>query len=90
MKAKNTLYRILQWALVEIRYEATEVKNNKIFAIAHTFHNLPLRLLKVSTEEEYEALLHEVEEMTKDNAGLTSLINHVKRMPKPGDTEQHQ
>ena len=79
MKSKETLYRILHWAFVEARYEATQVKNNKIFAISHTFHNLPLRLLTATSEEEYDALLAEVEAMTKDNPGLTGLVNHVKK-----------
>ena len=79
MKSKETLYRILFWALVEVRHEATEVKNHKIFAITHTFHNLPLYLLKATTEEDYEKLLAEVEEMTKDNEGLTGIVNHVKK-----------
>lgn len=65
--------------MVEIRSEAVEVKTNKIFAIAHTFHNLPLRLLAAKTEADYETLLAEVEEMTKDNEGLTGIVNFMKR-----------
>ena len=65
--------------MVEIRYEAVQVKNEKIFAISHTFHNLALRLLAAKTEADYESLLAEVDEMTKDNEGLTSIVNFMKR-----------
>ena len=86
MKAKNTLYGILHWAMVEIRLEAVDIKNNKIFAISHTFHNFPLRLSEAKTEADYEALLAEVEDMTKDNEGLTSIVNFMKR--RHGGDEQ--
>jgi hypothetical protein len=78
MKAEDILYRILHWALVEIRYEATQAKNHKIFAISDLLHNLPLHLLRAQKEDDYKALLTNLEEITKDNEGLTELIDHVK------------
>lgn len=86
MKAEDTLYRILHWALVEIRYEATQVKNDKILSIAHTLHNLPLYLLSAETEDDYEALLSNLEEATKNDEAWTSLINHVKGSMKAHDS----
>lgn len=82
MKAEDILYRILHWALVEIRYEATQVKNNKIIAIAHTLHNFPLYLLDAKNEDDYKALLAKLEEATKDDEAWTSLINHAKGSTK--------
>lgn len=78
MKAEDTLHRILHWALVEIRNEATQIENDKIRAIAHTLHNVPLYLLHAKSEDDYEALLAKLEEITKDDEAWTGLINHVK------------
>ena len=94
MEAKNVLYRILHWAFIEIRYEASQVneasqlKNNNIRALAHTLHNYPIYLLNAKNEEDYEALLAKLEEITKGDAAWTSLIKQAKKNIKaPGSNE---
>ena len=78
MKAEDTLYRILHWALLEIRDEAAQLKNDKILAIAHTLHNFPLYLLGARNEDDYKELLAKLEETTKDDDAWTNLINRAK------------
>ncbi|MBO0936482.1 hypothetical protein J2I47_08000 [Fibrella sp. HMF5335] len=88
MKAQDTLYKLLHWALVEIRYEATEVKSNKIFSISNALHNLPLQLLTLEQETDYETLLSELEEQIKNNEGLSGLLAHVRRTAKNHDQDK--
>jgi DNA repair exonuclease SbcCD ATPase subunit len=78
MKSKKILAKILHMALTDIRAEAKEVKNNKIFTIAQYLQNLPLKLSKAKTEDEYDAILADLEDMCKENAGMQSLVNQVK------------
>ena len=86
MKAEDILYQILHWALVEIRSEASQAKNSKILAIAHTLHNYPIYLLNAEKEDDYNALLAKLEEATKDDAAWTSLINQAKKRAKGHDS----
>ena len=80
--AKDTLYQILHWALVEIRDEATQTKNDKILAIAHTLHNFPLYLSDAKNEDDYKASLAKLEEATQEDEAWTSLINQAKGSTK--------
>ena len=82
MKAEDTLYQILHWALIEIRYEATQAKNSKILAIAHTLHNYPIYLLNAKNEDDYKASLAKLEEATQEDEAWTSLINQAKGSTK--------
>jgi len=51
MEARELIYRLLYYALLEIRVEAHEIQNGKIFHLADLFHNIPLQLDKVSRGE---------------------------------------
>ena len=94
MKAKDILYQILHWAFIEIRYEASEaneasqVKNDNIRALAHTLHNYPIYLLNAKTEDDYKALLAQLEEATKDDKAWISLINQAKKRAKKHDSDE--
>lgn len=51
MNSRESLHRLLYLALIEIRTEAHELGNKKIFHLADLFHNVPLRLENVLREE---------------------------------------
>ncbi len=80
MKSKKVLAKILYWALTEIRTEAKEIKNIKMFVMANTLCNLPLKLAKAETAIDYDAILAELESDCKDNAGMQHFIRQVKEM----------
>lgn len=54
MTTKETIHKLLYYALIEIRVEAYEAKQSKIFHLADLFHNVPLSL---ATTDDYDELL---------------------------------
>lgn len=88
MKAEETRYRILHWAFVEIRYQATQSQNDKIFALAHSLHNFPLYLLDVKTDDDDLAPFAKRETTPKDDDAWTSLSNHIKESLRPHDSDE--
>lgn len=77
--AKQTLYHLLHWAYVEVRYHAHEGHNQAAFDIANAVHNLPLQLLRIETDADYVALLTELETDWQGSMGLSQMLNHVKK-----------
>lgn len=63
MDAKEKVYKLLYQALLEIRLEAYDTKNKKIFQLADLFHDVPLKL-KGATEGSvtYEEVLRLIEQ----------------------------
>lgn len=78
MKSKEVLFKTLYWALTDIRYEAKESKQSKIFAVSHFLNNLPLELAKANNQADYDKLLAELEESIKDNNGMQKFLSEVK------------
>lgn len=63
MKTEEILHRLIYLALVEIRAEAYEIENKKIFAIADLLHTIPLQLERATKgEEEIENVLASLKE----------------------------
>lgn len=78
MKPKEVLYRSLYYALMEIRFEAAEAQNKSIFALSNFLHNLPLKLLKAKTEEDYAKILQDMELDVEKNKGLKAFLTQIK------------
>jgi hypothetical protein len=58
MDSRELCHRLLYLALVEMRVEAHNMKNNKVFHIADLFHNIPLQLEQAAKGElQYEEIL---------------------------------
>ena len=59
MDKKEFLYQLLYKAFLVIREEAYYIENEKIFKVSNFCHNLPLRLKKCETEQDFENLFNE-------------------------------
>jgi len=57
-KNKVYLYNLLSSALLQIREDAHESKNKKVFWISSLLHNLPKQLL--NEDADYEAILNKM------------------------------
>jgi hypothetical protein len=82
MKSKETLCRILYYALLEIRNDAYEDRNKKTFAISHALHNLPLKILNANSEEDFDKILTEFEANFSGNEGLNILLKQFRKKMK--------
>ena len=62
-KNREYLYKLLYSALIQIREDAYENKNKKVFWISDLLHNLPLKLLKddINYEEIFNNLRKDAE-----------------------------
>ena len=61
MEIREQVFRLMYIAFVEMRVEAYEKQNAKIFYIADIFHNVPLQLERVNKGEiTYEEVLSEI------------------------------
>lgn len=54
---KNLVHQLFYLALLEIREEAYETKNAKIFHLADLFHNIPLSLNQAEQAEKYDEIM---------------------------------
>lgn len=77
MDTKTTIHKLFYMAIVEIREEAYNIKNPKIFHLADLFHNVPLRL-EHADEQEYTELLNRVKEDAKEKNCQQWLDNAMK------------
>jgi hypothetical protein len=78
MSPKETIYKLLRLALIEIRHEAQnggDVKN--IAALSDLFHNIPSAL--AADDVNYEGLLDDLEAKVAGNAGLTRWLSHNRK-----------
>lgn len=57
MTSKTIIYKLLYYILLDIRIEAHETKNEKIFHLADLFHNTPLRLNIADNAESYDDII---------------------------------
>ncbi len=61
MEVREQLFRLMYIAFVEMRAEAYEKQNAKIFHIADIFHSVPLQIERVNKGEiTYEEVLSEI------------------------------
>jgi len=61
MEIREQLFRLMYVAFIEMRADAYEKNNSKIFHIADIFHTLPLQLERVSKGEiTYEEALSNI------------------------------
>ncbi len=57
-RSRETIHHLLYMALIEMRMEAYETENKKIFHLADLFHNIPLQLERVvAGERSYDEVL---------------------------------
>jgi hypothetical protein len=64
-KEREYLYKLMYSAFVQMREEAYERKDKKVYRICDLLHNVPLKLLKTDNKEGYKEMYQE-------------LINYVK------------
>lgn len=64
-KKKDYLYRLLYSALIQIRADAHQEKNKKLFWIADLLHNLPLELS--SDNPDFDDLFDKLEKVVHHN-----------------------
>lgn len=64
-KNKVYLYNLLFSGLIQIREDAHENKNKKVFWISNLLHNLPIQLLKEDVD--YERLFKKIVEDARHN-----------------------
>jgi len=57
MDSKTLINKLLYSILVEIRTEAYEAKNAKIFHLADISHNIPLQLNNVDKADNYDDIM---------------------------------
>lgn len=62
MIEQKILYRLIYESLLQVRAEANEIKNKKIYWITNLIHNLPLQLENAKTEQDYEQILEAIGE----------------------------
>jgi hypothetical protein len=87
MNQRELCHRLLYLALIELRAEAHEIKNSKVFHIADLFHNIPLQLEKAAKGElQYEELLVWLENRAIQN-GCEEWLNNLIKNEKTKDTQ---
>ncbi len=60
LTAKEILFQILRFAILEIRVHAVDSQPQPIIDLANLTHNLPQRLKKAEGESDYQAILDEM------------------------------
>jgi hypothetical protein len=79
MNQRELCHRLFYSALIELRAEAHEIKNSKVFHIADLFHNIPLQLEKAAKGElQYEEILAWLENRAIQNGCQEWLYNLIK------------
>ncbi len=79
MEIREQLFRLMYIAFVEIRIEAYEKENAKIFHIADIFHTVPLQLERVNKEEiTYEEVLSEIRNKSVEK-GFDELFENLMK-----------
>jgi hypothetical protein len=59
---KQLIYRLLYQVLIEIREESHLKENKKIHALSNLMHNVPLKLLKAESDDDFRTILKKIEE----------------------------
>ncbi len=77
MESKYFLYNLLYFCLVDIRAEAYNVQSNKITWTSGLVHNLPLKLLRAKSEEDFEMILDDLEKAIKHD-NMEEWLSFVK------------
>jgi hemerythrin len=80
IKSKEILFKLLYYSLLEMRFEAVELKHNKLFTMTNALHNLPLKLLNAQTEAAFDTILAEMSASFEHDSykGMLHLLNQVK------------
>lgn len=74
MGSKETLYRYLHLALIDIRHEANKIESVKVAALSDLFHNLPSAL--GAEQVNYDQLLNELKERAESQKGLSEWLKN--------------
>lgn len=80
MTSREKLLKILYLSLTEIKLEATELKNNKLFGISSHINNLPLEILKAKSNEDFDTILVNYIDSVKDKKALKNIIKNAEKM----------
>jgi hypothetical protein len=55
--SEGLLYRVLHIALIDLRAEVHDTKNEEAWRVAHLFHTIPLRLARAADDGSYTEIL---------------------------------
>lgn len=81
MESKELIFRIMYLALIEIREEAYETKNKKIFHLSDIFHNVPLQINNVlENKGTYEDIIKWLHNRANENGCEGWLYNAYKNI----------
>jgi hypothetical protein len=90
MTSRELLHRLLYLALVEMRTEAYEVRNKKVFHLADLLHTLPLQLERVAGGEgSYDEVLKSLHSRAGDKS-LERWLENAIEAEQPSNSERGQ
>lgn len=90
MDPRPLLCRLLHRAFLDVRVEANEIKNGRVFAIADLFHAIPLQMERAERGEiSYDDILNGLTEKARAKNTLQWLDNAIDNVshgdrPDPG------
>lgn len=79
MTSKELIFQVMARALLDMRIEAYEIKNSRIFHLADLMHNLPRKLNRVVNGEiTYDEVLAELESRAEEK-GISGWMVHAEK-----------
>jgi hypothetical protein len=79
MDSKALICKLLHRAFLDLRVEATEIKNGRVFGIADLFHVVPLQMERAERGElSYDDILRGLEDKARAKKALPWLENAIK------------
>ena len=79
MDNKQTILKLIYYALIDIRSNAYEIKNGNIFQMSDLFHNIPLQLIQADEGEiSHEEILKDIRRYAKEKNYLEWIENIEK------------
>ena len=76
IRNKELIYKLIYQVLIEIREEAHSKENKKVFYLSDLVHNIPLRLLKVNDEADFDKILSDITK-NAEARGMGSWLNNT-------------
>lgn len=81
MSERQTIYRLLYEALLEIRDAGRQAGDARVFHLADLIHNIPLQLERVAEgEETYAQVLKTMQDRAKETGGdkwMKQILTHL-------------
>lgn len=89
-KDKSSYYyllKVLHYAFVEIREEAYQIKNNRIYGLSNLLHNLPMELNSIDANDFDESSSILLQKLLKkaEKHGASEWIDNIIASPPSGE-----